>query len=116
MQTYNGRFAKPAASERDLHRPIAGINDLDDILCWREQRSVSHQLAAELHRMKFMLRPDQTSAALAGKVVDIYDFPEGRLEIRWKGLPLPYTVFDHLQRVSHAAIVENKRLGEVLAW
>jgi hypothetical protein len=25
-------------------------------------------------------------------------------------------VFDKLQRVSHAAIVENKRLGEVLAW
>jgi transposase len=31
VQTYNGRFAKPAASEWDLHRPIAGINDLDDI-------------------------------------------------------------------------------------
>jgi hypothetical protein len=29
---------------------------------------------------------------------------------------LSYSVFDHLQRVSHAAIVENKRLGEVLAW
>jgi hypothetical protein len=40
----------------------------------------------------------------------------GRLEIRWKGLPLSYSVFDHLQRVSHAAIIENKRLGEVLAW
>jgi hypothetical protein len=25
-------------------------------------------------------------------------------------------VFDKLQRVSHAAIRENKRLGEVLAW
>jgi hypothetical protein len=45
-----------------------------------------------------------------------WDFPDGRLEIRGKGLPLPYSVFDHLQRVSHAAIVENKRLGEVLAW
>jgi hypothetical protein len=43
-------------------------------------------------------------------------FPDGRLEIRWKGLPLSYSVFDHLQRVSHAAIVENKRLGEVQAW
>jgi hypothetical protein len=41
---------------------------------------------------------------------------DGRLEIRWKGLPLSYSVFDHLQRVSHAAIVENKRLGKVLAW
>ncbi|MEH2561753.1 hypothetical protein V1289_001380 [Bradyrhizobium sp. AZCC 2289] len=29
---------------------------------------------------------------------------------------MSYSVFDHLQRVSHAAIVENKRLGEVLAW
>src|SRR5882724_1719807 len=66
--------------------------------------------------MKFMLRPDKTPAAVAGKPVDIYDFPDGRLEIRWKGLPLPYSAFDQLQRVSHAAIIENKRLGEVLAW
>ena len=29
---------------------------------------------------------------------------------------MPYSVFDKLQRVSHAAIVGNKRLGEVLAW
>jgi hypothetical protein len=74
VQTYNGRFAKPAASERDLLRPIAGINDLDDILCCREQRSVSHQLVVNYNRMKFMLRPDETSAALAGKVVDIMTF------------------------------------------
>src|ERR1700680_5120231 len=55
-------------------------------------------------------------SSVAGKLVDIYDFPDGRLEIRWKGLPLLYSAFDKLQRVSHAAIVENKRLGEILAW
>jgi hypothetical protein len=27
-----------------------------------------------------------------------------------------FVSFDKLQRVSHAAIVENKRLGEILAW
>ena len=43
-------------------------------------------------------------------------FPDGRLEVRWKGKSLPYSAFDKLQRVSHAAIVENKRLGEILAW
>jgi hypothetical protein len=31
-------------------------------------------------------------------------------------MPLPYSAFDQLQRASHAAIIENKRLGEVLAW
>ena len=43
--------------------------------------------------MKLMLRPDETPAAVAGKLDDIYDFPDGRLEIRWKGLPLPSTSF-----------------------
>ena len=60
VQTYNARFAKPPARDRDLHRPMAGINDLDDILCWREQRSVSRQLVVNYNRMKFMLRPDKT--------------------------------------------------------
>ncbi|CVI63227.1 hypothetical protein AGR7A_pAt20147 [Agrobacterium deltaense NCPPB 1641] len=33
-----------------------------------------------------------------------------------EGYCLPYTVFDKDQRVTHAAITENKRLGEVLAY
>jgi hypothetical protein len=49
-------------------------------------------------------------------MVEIYDFPDGRLEVRWKGRSLPYSAFDKLQRVSHAAIVENKRLSVILAW
>ena len=47
--------------------------------------------------------------------MDLYDFPDGRLEVRWKGLPLPYRIFAKDQRVSHTAIVENKRLGHALA-
>ena len=31
-------------------------------------------------------------------------------------MSLPYTVFDKDQRVTHAAITENKRLGDVLAY
>jgi hypothetical protein len=92
------------------------MNDLGDILCWRETRRVSQQLVVHYNRMKFTLHPTEITARLVGQTVEIFDFPDGRLEIRWKGLPLAYEVFDKLQRVSHAAIVENKRLGEVLAW
>src|SRR5260370_40636136 len=66
--------------------------------------------------MEFKVWAGKKRGGVGGKVVDMYDFPDGRVEIRWKGLPLPYSVFDQLQRVSHAAIIENKRLGEVLAW
>jgi hypothetical protein len=95
---------------------LDGQNDLGDILCWRETRRVSRQLVVHYNRMKFTLHPTEITARLVGQTVEIYDFPDGRLEIRWKGLPLAYVVFDKLQRVNHAAIVENKRLGEVLAW
>jgi hypothetical protein len=50
-------------------------NDLDDILCWREQRSVSRQLVVNYNRMKFMLRPDKTPAEVAGKLATSMIFP-----------------------------------------
>jgi transposase len=116
MESYNSKFARPPAHDLDLHRPLAGTNQLGDVLCWRETRRVSQQLVVHYNQMKFTLHPSEVTARLVGQEVEIYDFPDGRLEIRWKGLPLAYGVFDKLQRVSHAAIVENKRLGEVLAW
>jgi hypothetical protein len=75
VQTYNGRFAKPPGRDWDLHRPIADKNDLDDILCWREQRSVSRQLVVNYNRMKFMLRPDKTPAEVADKLATSMIFP-----------------------------------------
>ena len=116
VANYNGRFAKLPARDKDLHRLLDPRQDLDQVLCWREQRQVSHQLVVNYSRMKLTLKPEGIAIRLRGKMVDIYDFPDGRLEVRWKGRSLPYSAFDKLQRVSHAAIVENKRLGEILAW
>src|ERR1700710_258674 len=116
VANYNDRFAKPAARDQDFHRSVDPRQDLDQILCWREQRQVSHQLVVNYSRMKLTLKPEGLAVRLRGKMVEIYDFPDGRLEIRWKGRSLPYSAFAKLPRVSHAAIVENKRLGEILAW
>jgi hypothetical protein len=38
------------------------------------------------------------------------------VDVRWKACSLPYKTFDKEQRVTHTAITENKRLGEVLGW
>jgi hypothetical protein len=68
------------------------MRDLDDILCWREQRSVSRQLVVNYNRMKFMLRPDKTPAAVAGKLVDIYDFADGLSLSQTLSLCVPKTL------------------------
>ena len=89
---------------------------LRTILCRREQRHVSQQLTLSYDRQRIMLERNDVTEGLAGKHVDTYAFADGRLEVRWQGLSLPFKAFDKDQRVSHAAIVENKRLGEVLAF
>jgi hypothetical protein len=65
-------------------------------------------------RKQIILDRNDVSEGLGGKYVDLYDFPDGRLEVRWKGQVLPYRVFSKDQRVSHTAIVENKRLRHAL--
>src|SRR5258707_7946598 len=116
LQRFNERFALVAAKPENLHRPLnVKPSRLNDILCHREQRHVSEQLTMSYDRKQIILERNDLSEGLGGKYVDLYDFPDGRLEVRWKGHSLPYRIFSKDQRVSHTAVVENKRLGHALA-
>ena len=115
---FNARFAITPARPDDRHRPlnVAPERLRHQILCRRERRHVSRELTLSYDRLRIMLERNDTTARLAGRYVDTYAFADGGLELCWRGLPLPYRAFDKEQRVSRAAIVENKRLGEVLAF
>ena len=117
MARFNARFAVAPARPNDLHRPLNVAPDrLRRILCHRERRHVGQQLTLSYERKRIMLEKTNVTIGLAGQYVDTYAFADGRLEVRWNGMSLPYQAFDKDQRVNHAAIVENKRLGEVLAF
>ncbi|NYZ15545.1 helix-turn-helix domain-containing protein [Azospirillum sp. RWY-5-1] len=117
MERFNARFAVAPARPEDLHRPVElPAERLRTILCWRERRHVGQQLTLSYERRRVMLEETELTRGLVGQYVDTYAYADGRLEIRWQGIPLPYTAFDKDQRVGHAAIVENKRLGAALAW
>jgi hypothetical protein len=117
MARFNARFSVAPARAGDLHRPLNIAPDrLRAILGRREQRHVGQQLTLSYERKRIMLERNDVTIGLAGQYVDTYAFADGRLEIRWQGLSLPYRAFDKDQRVTHAAIVENKRLGEVLGF
>ncbi len=113
----NARFAKTPRRPDNLHRSLNVEPDrLRDILCCRDERHVSQQLAFSYERKRIILQENEITRDLGGKYIDTYAFPDGRLEFRWKGVSLPYSVFDKDQRVTHAAITGNKRLGAVLEY
>src|SRR5260370_42703219 len=81
----------------------------------RAQRYVGAQLSFHYDRKQIILERSDVSENLGGQYVELYDFIDRPMEVRWKGVSLPYRVFSKDQRVSHTAIVENKRLGHALA-
>ncbi len=114
---FNRQFAKAPARPDNLHRPLNIAPDrLRDVLCWRDQRYVGQQLSFSYERRKIMLEVNDVTRGLVGKYVDTYVFPDGRFQVRWNGLALPYMVFDKDQRVTHAAVTGNKHLTAVLAY
>jgi hypothetical protein len=66
--------------------------------------------------MMLLLDPTPFVRGLAGKKVEVVNYPDGRFAIRHDGVVLPFRVFDKIQTVAPGAIVENKRLGAALAF
>ncbi len=117
VERFNSRFAVPPARSDNLHRPLkVTLSRLSDILCKREMRYVGRQLQISWQRKLLLLERSALTETLPGKHVELLDFGSGRLEVRWNDVPLPYLVFEKDQRISHAAVVESKRLTEALAY
>jgi len=114
MTRHNQRFARAPFDPRDVHRPLAAHDDLRGEMVWREQRKVTAALTLHYNKVMFILEPTEISRPLAGKRVDVCEYPDGRLEIRHGGHSLPYEMFDKIRQVNQAAIVESKHLGAAL--
>ena len=115
ITAYNARLAKPPRSDRDLHRPLRPTDDLDEIMAWREERTVSSSLTLQYDKVLFLLEPNAITRPLARQRVTVVNYPDGRFAIRHRGIDLPFRPFDKLRQVDQAAVVENKRLGAALA-
>jgi hypothetical protein len=115
MADYNARFAKPPANKKDLHRPLRGGDDLEDAFAWKEERTLSQALTLQYDKVIFILEPSEQAKAAIGKRVAVYDYPDGRLSIRYKGIELAYRTFDKIRQIDQGAIADNKRLGPILA-
>jgi hypothetical protein len=66
-EDYNRRFSRAPANPKDLHRPLTQADDLDEILAWREARTVTRNLTLRYDRMMLLLDPTPFARGLAGK-------------------------------------------------
>jgi len=114
IEDYNARFAKEARDRHDAHRALRADEDLKLIFCWRELRKVTSALTLRYERKLYLLADTIANRHLIDKYIEIFQYPDGQIEIRLAGVSLPYSLYDKLGDVDQGAIVDNKRLGHVL--
>jgi transposase len=114
MADYNARFAKAPFNDKDLHRPMKPSDRLEEAFTWRAERTLSQSLTLQYDNIMFMIEPSEFAQGAIGRRVEVVDFPDGRLEVRYKGRSMPYRTFDKLRRVTETSVIENKRLGGLL--
>jgi transposase len=114
MATYNAHFAKPPRSVFNAHRPLRDEEDLDAILTWRVLRKVSDSLTVLNDRVIYLLEETEASRKLIGRYIDVWEYPDGRMDIRANGVALRYVRYDKLSEIDQGAVIEHKRLGHTL--
>jgi hypothetical protein len=112
---HNARFGGKPLNAKDLHRPLTAADNLDEILAWREQRTVTNNLTLHYDRMMLLLDPTEFARGLVRQKVEVVNYPDGRFAVQFDGTALSFRVFDKIQTVQPGTIVENKRLGAALA-
>ncbi|WP_394542018.1 ISNCY family transposase [Pantoea sp. SGAir0418] len=115
MADYNRRFAKEPRHDLNVNRALDADDNPDLIFTWREPGRVSKSLTVQYDKTLYLLEDNDKSRQVMGKYIEIYHYPDGKIELRANGTALPCSAYDRLTEVDQGAIVENKRLGHALA-
>lgn len=114
MAAYNARFAKPPKSDFDAHRPLRADENLDLVLTWREPRKVTKSLTVQYDRVMYLLDDTPENRQLIDQTIEVWEYPDGCIELRTEGRVLPCRQYDRLAEIDQAAVIEHKRLSHVL--
>ena len=116
IEHFNQKFAKCARNSKNLHRPLTEFDlELDDIFTWQEPRKVTKNLTLTYDKCIYILEPIELNQKLVGQYISFLEYPDGTVALMHEGRKINYSIFNKLAGLQQNEIVENKRLGSVLA-
>src|SRR5206468_2285305 len=112
---YNARFAKPARSPHDAHRPLHPSEELPRIFTLQETRRISAQLTVHYKRGLYVLEDCVDNRRLRRTVALVSEDADGSVTIRGgNDRLLPYRLFHTNQaQLVPGVVVEHKHLDAV---
>jgi hypothetical protein len=115
INDFNKRFGKEPLSSFNAHRPLLADEDLRTSLCWKEDRTLTHNLTVQYNKRLYLIEDITENRKLRRKRITVHDYDDGHIELYDGVRSLAFRLFyDRLSIVDSGAIVSNKRLGPIL--
>jgi transposase len=90
LPEHNQRFARAAARPEDYHRRAPGAAKLDKIFRLETERTISDDWVVRYDNRFFQLEPQSRNYAPARGQVLVCEWPDGRVEIEYRGHTVPW--------------------------
>ena len=94
-EKFNEKFAVRAEMEEDSHRQLLLQHDLEKILCYKTQRTLSKNLEIQYDNIIYQIVLDKPSWSLRGAKVTVIKSLEGRIYIGYKNKYLPFKIHSY---------------------
>jgi hypothetical protein len=107
-EDYNRRFAVPARSTQNAHRPLRPTDQLDVILTHQQTGVLSKNLTVQYHKTIYQIQTTRPAYALRKAALTICENAKGEVTFLYKNEPLSYTAYKKLPRQSE--VVDTKHL------
>ena len=85
LARFNEKFNVPPKNAADLHRNIAQEIDLDEVLCFEEQRQVQNDWTVRWNNRCFQLTKRNRSRGLVKQPIKVREKLDGRISMAYKG-------------------------------
>jgi transposase len=89
IKEYNLSFSKVPRLSHDVHRPLESSDDLDSIFTNRTTHKVSKSLTFQYKKITYLIVKSEFSRRTIGKEVELWNYPDGYLELRVNDIHLP---------------------------
>jgi transposase len=88
LPRFNARFAKTPAQGTNLHRALPRGLKLEEVLCVKEARVVGQDWCVQYARRILQIARRHEALQLAGKTVEVRQYPGGTLQVCYHGTKL----------------------------
>jgi hypothetical protein len=111
-EDFNRRFAVPARSTHDAHRPLLKTENLDLIFTRQKTGLLSKNLTVQSNKIIYQIQSDRPDYALRNAQVTLCENAKGEVTILYKNKPLAYTTYKKLPH--QAETVDTKNINQVI--